>query len=138
MILLVILLAATCFYVSFWWKRRRLVELSKDVPSWGNYLPLVGHSYRLIGDTTRLTVSAIIDKTVGKVKLVILKDRRLKQWEIAKDVGISNERVNEIINEYLGTAKQNLKKRRFSTDDEKKSPVNQYFDDKPKKYLLMG
>ncbi|GBP54929.1 hypothetical protein EVAR_29771_1 [Eumeta japonica] len=101
MILLVILLAATCFYVSFWWKRRRLVELSKDVPSWSNYLPLVGHAHRFIGDTTRRPVSTIVDKNVGKMKLVILNDWQIKQWEIANDVGICKKRVNEIINEYL-------------------------------------
>ncbi|GBP11501.1 hypothetical protein EVAR_92987_1 [Eumeta japonica] len=49
-----------------------------------------------------LPFSAIIDKNVAKAKLLILENRRIKQLEIARDAGISKERANEIIDEYLG------------------------------------
>ncbi|GBP55389.1 hypothetical protein EVAR_45711_1 [Eumeta japonica] len=39
------------------------------------------------------------------MKLLILEDRRIKRWEIARDVDISKERATEIIDEYLGTTK---------------------------------
>ncbi|GBP32514.1 hypothetical protein EVAR_23923_1 [Eumeta japonica] len=50
MFLPIVLVSAICLYLSFWWKRRRMVELSKDVPSWSTCLPLLGHAHRFIGD----------------------------------------------------------------------------------------
>lgn len=50
-------------------------------------------------------ITAITEENVAKVKNIILEDRRVKQWEIARDVGISKERVNEIIHGYLNMSK---------------------------------
>ncbi|KAL0884101.1 hypothetical protein ABMA27_016120 [Loxostege sticticalis] len=50
-------------------------------------------------------ISAVTADNVEKVKNLILADRRIKQWEIARDVGISKERVHEIIHEHLGMSK---------------------------------
>lgn len=50
-------------------------------------------------------VSAVTNENVAKVKKIILEDRRVKQWEIARDVGISKERVNEIIHVHLNMSK---------------------------------
>lgn len=50
-------------------------------------------------------ISAVTADNVEKVKKLILADRRIKQWEIARDVGISKERVHEIIHEHLGMSK---------------------------------
>ncbi|GBP32521.1 hypothetical protein EVAR_23932_1 [Eumeta japonica] len=50
MFLPIVLISGICLYLSFWWKRRRMVELSKDVPSWSTCLPLLGHAHRFIGD----------------------------------------------------------------------------------------
>lgn len=50
-------------------------------------------------------VSAVTDENVARVKKIILEDRRVKQWEIARDVGFSKERVNEIIHEHLNMSK---------------------------------
>ncbi|KAL0822343.1 hypothetical protein ABMA28_004441 [Loxostege sticticalis] len=51
-------------------------------------------------------ISAVTADNVEKVKNLILADRRIKQWEIARDVGISKERVHEIIHEHLGMSKR--------------------------------
>lgn len=50
-------------------------------------------------------ISAVTADNVEKVKKIILADRRIKQWEIARDVGISKERVHKIIHEHLGMSK---------------------------------
>lgn len=50
-------------------------------------------------------ISAVTADSVEKVKQLILADRRIKQWELARDVGISKERVHEIIHQHLGMSK---------------------------------
>lgn len=50
-------------------------------------------------------ISAVTTENVEKVKQLILVDRRIKQWEVARDVGISKERVHEIIHGHLGMSK---------------------------------
>lgn len=50
-------------------------------------------------------ISALTDENVAKVKNIILEDRRVKQWEIARDVCISKERVGEIIHGHLNMSK---------------------------------
>lgn len=50
-------------------------------------------------------VSAVSGENVAGVKKLIMEDRRIKQWEIARDIGISKERVHQIIHEHLGMSK---------------------------------
>lgn len=50
-------------------------------------------------------ISAVTADNIEKVKELILADRRIKQWEIARDVGISKERVHEIIHVHLEMSK---------------------------------
>ncbi|XP_073941240.1 protein GVQW3-like [Choristoneura fumiferana] len=50
-------------------------------------------------------ISAVTEENVAHVKKNILEDRRVKQWKIARDVGVSKERVNTIIHEHLNMSK---------------------------------
>lgn len=50
-------------------------------------------------------VSCTTDQNVKKVEDLILRDRRIKLWQIATEMGISKERVGNIVHDVLGMSK---------------------------------
>lgn len=45
--------------------------------------------------------TAITDENIENVKKYVLNDRRIKIWQIAEELGISKERIGEILHNYL-------------------------------------
>lgn len=60
-----------------------------------------------IEDDTRSgrPISVVTEENTEKVKKLVLEDRRIKVWQIAEALGISKERVGEILHQHLRMTK---------------------------------
>lgn len=54
-------------------------------------------------------ISVVTEENVRKVRKLVLEDRRIKVWQIADTVGISKERVGEILHEHLNMTKVSVR-----------------------------
>lgn len=77
-------------------------------------------------------ISVVTEENVRKVRKLVLEDRRIKVWQIADTVGISKERVGEILHEHLNMTKVSARwvpKMLTAFDKERRVETSQAFLD---------
>ncbi|XP_063387179.1 histone-lysine N-methyltransferase SETMAR-like [Cydia fagiglandana] len=77
-------------------------------------------------------ISVVTEENVAKVKKLVLEDRRIKVWQIAEVLGISKERVGEILHEHLHMSKVSARwvpKMLTASDKERRVETSQAFLD---------